>query len=127
MKNFTAITQDYNGELNNAFMQNFEHFILNEEDGSITCKASQEFLESGEEGLAIALLWENDLNMSIFCDDQCMSNFDMASLLYDVHIDLIYLIPYSVSDKFMEGEEVTIYGQYPTKEDIETYEEFNML
>lgn len=127
MKNFTTVAQDYNGEFNNSFMQNFESFTLNEEDGSITCKASQEFLESGEDGLVIALLWESCLNMTILCDDQCLSNYDMASFLYDVYVGLVYTIPHSISDKFMEGEEVTIYGRYPTTEDMKDFDDFNMF
>lgn len=107
----------------NNFLINFDFFKFNEE-GSIICKVSQEFLETSEDGLAIALFWENCLDMQIVCDDQCISNFDMASFLYCPHTDLIYCIPYSVSDNFMKRKEVVIYGREPDEEDRKMIEEY---
>lgn len=107
-----------NNSMGNNWLINFSSFSVNEDDGSIICKVSEDFLESREEGLVIALYLENSLNMETFCDDQYMSNFDMTSFLYDSYFDLIYIIPYSVSDEFMQGKEVTIYGHTPSEEEL---------
>ena len=101
---------------------NFSEFNISKEDGSITCKIKPDYIGSS---LALweALYQEPCLNMGTFCDDQCMGNYEMATLLYDCYFDLLYFIPYSVCEKFQKGEKVTIYCRVPDEIDREMIEE----
>lgn len=103
---------------NNNWWWNFEYFRLNT-DGSFTCKASQEALNVAEtQSLAIAILWEDDIEAQLVGDDGSMGNYEMYTPIYIPKIGLAFLIPYGISDQFARGKEVTIQGYEPTKEEL---------
>ena len=103
---------------------NFEYFRFNE-DGSFTCKASEEALNTAEtQNLTIAMLWENDLNCQLAGEDGCAGNYDMYTPIYFPAIGFAYLILHSVSDQFARGKEVTIYGYEPDEEEFNSFVEF---
>lgn len=101
---------------------NFDSLTMHEnEEGDIylKCKASQDFLDQKDGGLAVALLDESSLDFMIAGEDGCISNFDMYSILYNSWMDLVFLIPYSTSEEFMLGAEVNICGREPEEDDRE--------
>lgn len=106
-----------NHDTNNWYW-NFEYFRFNT-DGSITCKASEEALNVYEtQNLAVAILWENELDAQLVGEDGCTGNFDMYTPIYFPNIGLAFLVLYSISDQFARGKEVTIYGYEPSKEEV---------
>ena len=97
---------------------NFEYFRFNM-NGSITCKASEEALKCLEtQSLAVALLWENSLDTQLVGEDGCINQFDMYTPLYFPNIGLACLVPYSTSEEWKEGKEVTLDCYEPTKEEV---------
>ena len=48
----------------------------------------------------------------------------MYSPLYNFKTGLLYLIPYSVSDEWKNGKEVTIYGREVDEEELKNIYEF---
>ena len=109
--------------MSNNFYENFSEFHFNE-DNSFTCKAPETFECSELENLAIALLWESSLDFNLSGEDGCINNFDMYTPLYNLNNGYEYLIPYSVAEKWKNGEEVTIYGKIPDEEELADIKEF---
>lgn len=96
-----------------------------QEDDSFICKASEEALQGLEtQSLAIALFWESFLDFSLAGEDGCLSNYDMYTPLYSFKTDKLYLIPYSESEKWKEGEIIKIYGREIDDEERREIEEF---
>lgn len=96
-----------------------------QEDDSFICKASEEALQGLEtQSLAIALFWESFLDFSLAGEDGCLSNYDMYTPLYSFKTDKLYLIPYSESEKWKEGEIIRIYGREIDDEERREIEEF---
>lgn len=96
-----------------------------QEDDSFICKASEEALQGLEtQSLAIALFWESFLDFSLAGEDGCLSNYDMYTPLYSFKTDKLYLIPYSESEKWKEGEIIRIYGREIDDEERKEIEEF---
>ena len=65
---------------------------------------------------------DTDFNLS--GEDGCINNFDMYTPLYNLNNGYEYLIPYSVAEKWKNGEEVTIYGKIPDEEEMQDIKEF---
>lgn len=105
--------------MENNWYSNFSMFKWNDEEGeSFTCKRPEEFECDELESLAIALIWESSLDFNISGEDGCINNYDMYTPLYNLNKNKEYLIPYSVSEKWRNGEEVTIYGRTPDEEEL---------
>ena len=109
--------------MSNNFYENFSEFHFNE-DNSFTCKAPETFECSELESLAIALLWETSLDFNLSGEDGCINNYDMYTPLYNFNNGYEYFIPYSVAEKWKNGEEVTIYGKIPDEEELADIKEF---
>lgn len=107
----------------NNFYSCFSDFRFNK-NNSFTCKRPKTFSCEETESLAVALLWESGLDFEIAGEDECLNNFDMYSPLYNFKTGLLYLIPYSVSDEWKNGKEVTIYGREVDEEELKNIYEF---
>ena len=107
----------------NNFYSCFSDFHFNK-NNSFTCKRPKTFSCEETESLAVALLWESGLDFEIAGEDGCLNNFDMYSPLYNFKTGLLYLIPYSVSDEWKNGKEVTIYGREVDEEELKNIYEF---
>ena len=107
----------------NNFYSCFSDFRFNK-NNSFTCKRPEVFSCEETESLAVALLWESGLDFEIAGEDGCLNNFDMYTPLYNFKTGLLYLIPYSVSDEWKNGKEVTIYGREVDEEELKNISEF---
>ena len=109
--------------MSNNFYVNFSEFHFND-DNSFTCKAPKTFECSELESLAIALLWEPSLDFNLSGEDGCINNFDMYTPLYNLNNCYEYVIPYSVAERWENGEEVTIHGKQLSEEELESVRDF---
>ena len=109
--------------MSNNWYSNFSEFHFNE-DGSFTCKAPEIFDCDELRSLAVTLLWESSLDFELSGEDGCLGNFDMYTPLYNENNGMEYLIPYSVSDDWKNGKEVTIYGKKLNEEEMKDIEDF---
>lgn len=109
--------------MENNWYENFSMFKWNE-DGSFTCKRPNEFSCDEVKSLAVALLWENEMDFEICGEDGCASNFDMYTPLYNWHNGMEYLVLYSNSEDWLNGREVTIYGKIPDDDEMSDINEY---
>lgn len=105
--------------MKNNWYNNFSMFKWNDEEGnSFTCKRPEEFECDELESLAIALIWESSLDFEVSGWDGSAGNYDAYTPLFNMNKGKEYLIYYSDAKRWREGEEVTIYGKTPNKEEM---------
>ena len=104
----------------------FDYFRFNE-NGSFTCKASADYMFENEHGdHSLILTLYNTIGMNfLLAGENAYAITDMYTPFYNYDTEMIYLVFFTDSDRFMKGEEVTIYGYTPTAEELEEVEKFN--
>ena len=102
----------------NNWYCNFSEFHFNENGSSFTCKRPEKIKCSELENLTIALLWETGLDFNLSGEDFCLSNYECATPIYNCNNGYEYWVSYSDANSWKNGNEVTIYGRIPNKEEL---------
>lgn len=81
-----------------------------------------------QEGLLIHLLWAlGDKDCSLFGEEYCLSNYEMACDVYDCYNDTLVRIPYGVLADLEAGKAIRLYARKLSDDEREEYKELEEL
>lgn len=88
-------------------------------------------LEKDEElhdGVLVHLIWAlGDKDCSLFGDEYCLSNYEMALDMYCWYNDKLVTIPYSLLDDLEKGKTIKLYARELDEYDREEYKRLEEL
>ena len=96
-------------------------------NGNINLKAEKEDFD-GKESLLVYAIWQlYELDCTLFGDEYCIGNFDMAVDLYSYYHDVLIRFPYSLLDDLEKGKTIKLYARKLDKYDREEYKRLEEL
>lgn len=90
-------------------------------NGNINLKAEKEDLE-GNEGLLVYAIWQlQELDCTLFGEEYCLNNYEMAVDLYSYYDDVLIRFPYSLLHDLKNGKTIKLYARKLDEYDREEY------